>query len=145
MAVANTNARFWLATGAILAGLTVGLGAFGDHGFEKMVSESVADPVKNLGYWETASRYQMYHCLGILAVGFASAVFGSKKIYDVAASLFVVGILLFSGLLYALALTDIKILGAIVPLGGLSMIIGWALFAFGLISGGQNATENLDV
>lgn len=124
--------RIWLVTGALLAATTVGLGAYGAHGLEKLIAGAVADVPKNLGYWETANRYQMYHCLAIVAVGMASSMYQRNRLFDVAGVLFLLGIVLFSGMLYTLAVTDLKILGAIVPLGGLSLIVGWVVFAVGL-------------
>lgn len=119
--------------GAILAAMAVGLGAFGAHGLENFISGRVESPTKNVEHWVTASRYQMYHAIGILVVALAAAIFGRNRAFDVANILFVLGIGLFSGCLYGLALTDLKMLGAIVPVGGLAMIAGWLTFALGMM------------
>lgn len=127
------NARGWLIIGAMLAALAVGMGAFGAHGLEKFVAGRVENPTHSVEHWVTASRYQMYHSIGILVVAIVVAVFGGRRVFDVANTLFVLGIVLFSGCLYGLALTDLKMLGAIVPFGGLAMIAGWLTFAIGMI------------
>ncbi len=127
------NGRRWLIVGAVLAALAVGLGAFGAHGLEKFIAGRVENPTKNVEQWVTASRYQMYHSIGILLVAIVVTVFGRNRASDVANGLFVLGIVLFSGCLYVLALTDLKILGAIVPFGGLAMIAGWLTFAIGMM------------
>lgn len=123
--------RYWFLVGTLLAAISVILGAFGAHGLENALQDAVEDPQKSVANWTTATRYQMYHSIGIILVAISIATFGKKTEFTVAAICFSVGILLFSGLLYALSLTDIKILGAIVPLGGLSLIIGWVSFAVG--------------
>ena len=128
------NSNAWLVLGCWLAGLTVVLGAFGAHGLQGALEDAVEDPAKNLKNWETGSRYMMYHSIGIIIAGLGISIFGRKKSFQIAGVLFLKGIILFSGLLYTLALTDIKILGAIVPIGGLSMIIGWIVLGMGFIS-----------
>jgi uncharacterized membrane protein YgdD (TMEM256/DUF423 family) len=75
----------------------------------------------------------MYHALGILVVGLAAGLFGAERAWYIVGSLFVMGIMLFSGCLYTLSLTDLKFLGAIVPIGGLLMIAGWLTLAISLI------------
>ena len=76
---------------------------------------------KPLEWWHTATQYQMIHCV--------AALFAAKLGVRRSGWLFVVGIVVFSGSLYAMALTDIRILGAITPLGGLCFLAGWALLA----------------
>ena len=103
------------ATGA----LGVLLGAFGAHGLKDVVT----DP-HLLEVWETAARYHLLHALALCAV----AVHPGKP--RVAGILFLVGIALFSGSLYAMTLTGVRVLGAITPLGGLSFIGGWVALGF---------------
>lgn len=131
----NTNRAglFWFAIGSILAALSVVMGAFGAHGLESTIHEVSDDPAKSIGQWETASRYQMYHSIGIILVGICFATFGKRTEFTVAGVAFLFGILVFSGLLYILVLTQVKILGAIVPLGGLAMIFGWTALAVAAI------------
>ncbi|HKI55954.1 MAG TPA: DUF423 domain-containing protein [Trueperaceae bacterium] len=111
------SAAVW---GASLAGLAVVMGAFGVHSLAPLVS---AD---RLQVWETAVRFQMYHALGLLAIG------ALPRPARLAALLLVVGVIIFSGSLYLLVLTGVAVLGAITPLGGLSMIVGWVLLALSL-------------
>ena len=80
-----------------------------------------------LAVWKTAVEYQFFHSLALLAVGLLLLQQGNAALTSWAGTAFTIGILLFSGSLYALALTGIKPLGAITPIGGLSLIIGWCL------------------
>ena len=114
--------RPFLAAGAVLALLAVAAGAFGAHGLEGTI------PAGRLETFETAARYQMYHALGLLFLGLAAAGWPRRAWTGPAALLFG-GILVFSGSLYALALTGIGVFGAIAPLGGASLIAGWAWMA----------------
>jgi len=109
-----------VATGAILALLAVGAGAFAAHGLKSVLN------FYQLGIFETAARYQMYHAIALLAVGtIASRPGYSVRWLKLASLAFVLGVVLFSGSLYALALTGIGILGAVTPLGGFAFMIGW--------------------
>jgi uncharacterized membrane protein YgdD (TMEM256/DUF423 family) len=113
-----------VASGAILALLAVGAGAFAAHGLE-----TVLDGYQ-LRIFETAARYQMYHAIALLVVGaIASRPGYSARWLQLASLAFVFGIVLFSGSLYALALTGIGFLGAVTPFGGLAFILGWLALA----------------
>ena len=114
--------RTWFALGAVLAGLGVAAGAFGAHGLEGRLS---AD---DLDTYETAARYHVYHALALLAVAFAAQRFGGGLV-TVAGWLFLAGIVLFSGTLYLLALSGVKVLGAVAPLGGACLLAGWGCLA----------------
>ena len=108
---------------AALSGfLAVGLGAFGAHGLRSRLSPDM------LAVFETGVRYQMYHSLAIALVGLMLPRL-SGWLVSAAGWLFVAGILLFSGSLYALALTGVTFLGAITPIGGLAFLLGWACLA----------------
>jgi uncharacterized membrane protein YgdD (TMEM256/DUF423 family) len=109
--------------GAISAGLAVVAGAFGAHGLEKTLD------ARGLQLWETAAKYQMYHGIALVAVGIWEAVSGSSRSIKIAAWAFLIGTILFSGSLYALALSGITKLGAITPLGGVGFIVGWIALA----------------
>jgi uncharacterized membrane protein YgdD (TMEM256/DUF423 family) len=108
-----------LAAGASLAGVGVALGAFGAHGLR-----AVLNPVE-LAWWETAASYQVWHGLALLAIGVA----GSPRL-RVAAWLIGSGAVIFSGTLYLMALTEMRWLGAVTPIGGVLMIGGWAVLAW---------------
>jgi uncharacterized membrane protein YgdD (TMEM256/DUF423 family) len=110
-----------------MAGLGVAAGAFGAHALKQRLPEDL------LAVFETAVRYQMYHALGLLAVAFAINRWPEGN-FQVAGWLLLLGIILFSGSLYALCLTGIRVLGAITPFGGLCFLAGWALLAWGVWS-----------
>jgi uncharacterized membrane protein YgdD (TMEM256/DUF423 family) len=121
--------RIWVFIGAISGGLSVITGAFGAHALRERLT------VRELEVYQTACHYQITHALALVALGVfagqlaqngANAALGSVNFAGWA---FTIGTILFSGSLYALALTDIKILGAITPLGGVGFILGWGAFA----------------
>ncbi|HET7321773.1 MAG TPA: DUF423 domain-containing protein [Longimicrobiaceae bacterium] len=119
---------FW-SLGCIFAFLAVAAGAFGAHALRARV------PADLLAVYETGARYQMYHALALLAVAWALTRWpGSPAVW--AGWLFVAGIVLFSGSLYLLAITGVRWLGAITPLGGLAFLAGWLLLAWSGWRGG---------
>ena len=101
--------------------LAVALGAFGAHGLKGTLAAHGTAAI-----WETASLYHLIHAVALLAIAMSARVV-SRWI----PILFVAGIAVFSGTLYVLAVTGLKWLGAITPLGGLCFLIGWAWLAFG--------------
>ena len=114
--------RLFFGIGAVSALISVAAGAFGAHALRPRLTPEL------LAVFETAARYQMYHALGLLAV--ASAITRWPGALAVRAGwLFVVGTVLFSGSLYALALTGVSWLGAITPLGGVALLAGWICLA----------------
>ena len=114
--------RTFLLLGALAGFIGVAVGAFGAHGLRTRLSAEM------LAVFETGVRYQMYHALAILIVALAAARLDGWLI-RAAGWLFTVGIVLFSGSLYALALSGITILGAVTPIGGLAFLAGWACLA----------------
>lgn len=110
--------RFVLLADAFLAGTGVALGAFGAHGLR-----DVLGPQK-LGGWNTAVQYQMWHAVALVALAAALPRAG------VPATLLTLGVLLFSGSLYGMALTGARWLGPVMPIGGLLMIAGWIVVAW---------------
>ena len=114
--------RTFLMSGALLAGLAVAAGAFGAHLLERSLTPD------RLATYETAVRYQMYHALGLLAVGWAVARRASRLV-TWSGYLLLAGTLLFCGSLYVLVLADLPILGAVAPVGGVALIAGWLLLA----------------
>ncbi len=115
--------RFFLGVGALSAGLSVAAGAFGAHGLRAHVAPEM------LAVFETGARYQMYHALALIAVAWVAGRDAARSV-RVAGVAFVVGTLLFSGSLYLLALTGIRWLGAITPLGGVAFLVGWGCLAW---------------
>lgn len=108
--------------GALVAGLAVAAGAFGAHALRSRI-----DP-EMLAVFETAARYQMYHGLALIAAAWVSDRWPGP-LARAAGWCFLLGVVLFSGSLYALALSGIRILGAVTPLGGLAFMTGWACLA----------------
>ncbi len=115
--------KAWLAIAAINGLISVAAGAFGAHGLANRLSE------KDLAIFETGARYQMYHTVALIAVAWVAAQSPSATI-RLAGWSFLVGIVLFSGSLYALTLTGVRGLGAITPIGGTAFLIGWGLLAY---------------
>jgi uncharacterized membrane protein YgdD (TMEM256/DUF423 family) len=117
--------QIFLSLAAIFGGLSVAAGAFASHALRERLSE------RSLLIFETGARYQMYHALALLAVAILLLRIESPPPSLVASGwLFIIGIAIFSGSLYALSLTDVKYLGAITPLGGAAFIAGWCALAF---------------
>jgi uncharacterized membrane protein YgdD (TMEM256/DUF423 family) len=118
-------ARIFLSMAAIFAGLAVAVGAFGSHALREKLSD------RSLEIFETGVRYQMYHALALLVVALLiSQTDKPSTALVVTGWLFIAGIIIFSGSLYALSLTGIKYLGAITPLGGVAFIAAWLILAF---------------
>lgn len=114
--------RVFFALGAVSGFISVAAGAFAAHALRSRLTPEY------LAVFETAARYQMYHALALLAVAWATTR-GSGSTAQWAGWLFVVGTVLFSGSLYALALTGTRWLGAITPLGGVAFLAGWLCLA----------------
>jgi uncharacterized membrane protein YgdD (TMEM256/DUF423 family) len=115
--------RTFLLIGAVLGFLGVSFGAFGAHALRSRLTADM------LAVFETAVRYQMYHVFAILIVAAAIGHLGNARMLVSAGWCFTAGIVLFSGSLYALALTGTSALGAITPFGGLLFLAGWAFLA----------------
>lgn len=109
-----------IAHGALHAFFAVAAGAFGAHGLKNAID------AYSLGIWETAAQYQLAHGMALVLLGIFEKQTQKQKATH---ALFGVGIFLFSGSLYVLALSGVKQLGMITPLGGLCFLVGWLLFA----------------
>ena len=122
--------KIFLFIGSILAGLSVAGGAFASHALKDRLSD------RFLEIFETGTKYQMYHALALILVALLLNSQENTPITMVGTGYaFIIGILIFSGSLYALSLTGIKWLGAIAPIGGAALIIGWlslAIAAWGI-------------
>jgi len=123
----NSLTRKSITTGALLGALAVALGAFGTHGLQ---------PRLELHYFEvfeTAVRYQMYHAIALIMFGLVSAI---KPLPNIIYTLFLFGVVVFSATLYGIVISSLtsqnswKLLGAITPIGGASLILAWSLFAY---------------
>lgn len=116
----SQSTRTFTTIAAVLGFLAVAIGAFGAH-----VLKATLTPDRRAIY-ETGVQYHLAHTLAILAVAVLAGVLGDSKPLRAAGWLFTVGIVLFSGSLYALAISGVKVLGAITPIGGLCFLAGWA-------------------
>lgn len=114
--------RLFLALGGASGFIAVAAGAFGAHALKEKLSPEL------LQTFETGARYQMYHAVALCLVGLGFARAPSPM--AAAGWSFVAGTVLFSGSLYALALSGVKVLGAVTPFGGLAFLAGWALLAW---------------
>lgn len=114
--------------GALLAGLAVAMGAFGAHGLKARLTE------QQLGWWHTAASYHLAHALALFALGLFLRVAPPSRPRATTAALwlFLIGFFLFSGSLYAMALTDVRALGAVTPFGGTSWLVAWGLLGWAL-------------
>lgn len=101
----------------------VGAGAFGAHGLKQMISTDL------LAVWQTGVLYHLVHSLGLFIVALLAARYGSS-LFSTAGIIMFVGIVLFSGSLYILALTGIRWMGAITPIGGVAFLVAWGLVAW---------------
>ncbi|WP_348674987.1 DUF423 domain-containing protein [uncultured Abyssibacter sp.] len=108
----------WLPLSALYGFLGVALGAFGAHALRQRLEPDM------LRVWETAVNYQFWHALALLGIGVLMLRHASGWL-NASGLLFALGVLLFSGSLYALALSGIRVLGAITPIGGVLMLAGW--------------------
>jgi len=109
----------------------VGTGAFGAHGLRAHVGPEL------LGVWQTAVLYQLVHALGLLGLA-ALAPRLHHKLASSSALFLLAGIVIFSGSLYALVLSGVRMLGAITPIGGVSFMVGWLLLALAAARGNWN-------
>ena len=118
-----------LLTAAVLGGLSVGIGAFGAHALRATLEAG-----GRLETFETAVKYQFYHTLALLAIGILMYHLPNKQLGYAAISM-VVGIVIFSGSLYVLCLTGVRWWGAVTPLGGVALMVGWGLLFLGIYRG----------
>ena len=121
--------RAFLAIAAVLGGTSVAAGAFGSHALKSRLSD------RALEIFDIGTRYQMYHALALLLVALLLLQSAATQSLLIAAGIaFIVGVLIFSGSLYALSLTGVTWLGAIAPLGGVALMVGWGCLAIAAIS-----------
>jgi len=123
----TTGARLFLVAGGLAALLAVALGAFGAHALKSRL------PTEMLAAWHTGVEYQVYHALGLLAVGLLATQVPDSALLKVSGWLMLAGIGLFSGSLYVLALSGSTWLGAITPVGGAAFLVAWSLFVAAVI------------
>ncbi|MFK2825666.1 DUF423 domain-containing protein [Bacillus sp. B190/17] len=113
--------KLFIILGAINAFLSVALGAFGAHGLEGKVEPRYLD------IWKTGVHYQMFHAAGMILVGILIGQVQVSSLLNWSGWMMLVGTIIFSGSLYALTLSGVKVLGAITPIGGVAFLAGWVL------------------
>jgi uncharacterized membrane protein YgdD (TMEM256/DUF423 family) len=118
--------KWLLCTGALLACIAVVIGSFGSHYFKGKLDDY------SLQVYEVGVKYQFYHSLGILFIALTS-IFFTSLLVKLSAILMIIGVTIFSGSLYTLAITGVKTWGAITPIGGLFFIISWVIFVIGVL------------
>ena len=123
----TTSARLFLASGGFAALAAVALGAFGAHALKTRLSAEM------LAVWHTGVEYHAYHALGLLAVGLVAGQLPESTLLKWSGWLMLAGIVLFSGSLYALALSGERWLGAITPIGGMAFLAAWGLFVIAVL------------
>ncbi len=128
------STAFWLRVGAVWGFLAISMGAFGAHGLEDRFAALGGLPgglsaERLKANFNTAAQYHMYCALAILAVGILAQFGRGGAALQAAGWLFVIGSLIFSGSLYILAVTGVRWLGAITPIGGVAMIAAWVALA----------------
>ena len=120
-----------LIAGAVLGLLAVALGAFGAHALKPYLEET-----GRLDTFETAVKYHFYHALALFVLSVLMR-WEEHRLLKIAALLFLLGVIIFSGSLYALCMTNVGILGAVTPIGGVLLIAGWGfLIYFGIKKAG---------
>lgn len=125
--IKKMNQQATLASGAFAAALAVGVGAFGAHALKETLQAS-----GNTLIFEVAVRYQFYHAFALLFNGLFMQIFKSRRL-RVASWLFVLGIIFFSGSLYVLSLSGVRVMGAVTPVGGVLFILGWIFMLLGIL------------
>jgi uncharacterized membrane protein YgdD (TMEM256/DUF423 family) len=126
--------RKLMAWGALLAMLAVGVGAFGAHLLKSVISEEY------MKVYETGVQYHLVHALGVILIALAVGQWGESTRLRWAGRLLIAGTILFSGSLYVLSISGIKVLGAITPIGGVCFIAGWLCLALEAFSRSKEAS-----
>ena len=120
-----------LIAGAVLAFLGVALGAFGAHALKARLAADM------LAVYQTGVQYHLAHALGIVLIGILVQLLPESKWLPVAGWTMVAGVVMFSGSLYALSVTGMRMLGAITPLGGIALLAAWLMVAIGVAKAGN--------
>jgi uncharacterized membrane protein YgdD (TMEM256/DUF423 family) len=123
----NANAQQLVVTGAVLAFLGVGLGAFGAHALKARLAADM------LAVYQTGVQYHLWHALGVVLIGILVQLLPASKWLPIAGWTMVAGMAIFSGSLYALSISGVRVLGAITPIGGVALLAAWLLLAYGVL------------
>ena len=120
--------KLFLVLGSITGALSVMIGAFGAHALKQHL-----ESINRTAVFETAVKYQFYHALALLLLGLLALKLENNRMLDYAGYAFVAGIIIFSGSLYILCLTNVGKWGAVTPIGGLALIAGWVFMLWGIL------------
>jgi uncharacterized membrane protein YgdD (TMEM256/DUF423 family) len=131
--------RILLLASAANGFLAVALGAFGAHGLKTRLAD-LPDVARRLAWWDTAAHYHLTHALAIALLALACGHVPQRWVGRAGVAM-LVGIALFSGSLYAMTLTGITALGAVTPLGGLGLLVGWLMFGIGAVRAAPAASR----
>ncbi|MFO1312244.1 MAG: DUF423 domain-containing protein [Burkholderiales bacterium] len=123
------TARLTLTVASVAMFLAVALGAFGAHALKARLSPDMS------AVWQTAVQYHAWHALALFGLGLLMLHWPERLGLGLAAWLLLAGVVLFSGSLYALALTGVRGLGAVTPIGGVAFLAGWAVLAWAVARG----------
>ncbi|MBL8523626.1 MAG: DUF423 domain-containing protein [Betaproteobacteria bacterium] len=126
----NANAQQLIGSGAVLAFLGVALGAFGAHALKAKLAADM------LAVYQTGVQYHLWHALGVVLIGIVAQLLPASKWMPIAGWTMVAGVVVFSGSLYALAISGVRVLGAITPIGGVALLAAWLLLSYGVIKAG---------
>lgn len=129
----NAQSQPIIIAGAVLAFLGVALGAFGAHALKTRLAADM------LTVYQTGVQYHLVHALGIVLIGILVQMLPATKWLPIAGWMMVAGVIIFSGSLYALSVTGVRILGAITPLGGIALLAAWVLVGIGVAKAGPVA------
>jgi uncharacterized membrane protein YgdD (TMEM256/DUF423 family) len=127
----NTNAQHLISVGAILAFLGVALGAFGAHALKARLAADM------MAIYQTGVQYHLWHALGVILIGVLAQLMPASKWMPLAGWAMIVGVAIFSGSLYALSLSGVRVLGAVTPVGGVLLLAAWAMLAYGAMQRNQ--------
>jgi len=128
------NGRIWIFIGSVSAALAVGMGAWGAHGLESLLTKrfpanELDDIAKRLANWKTGTEYQMVYSLGLILIGTLIGITQRSRWLWISAGLMLMGIVFFSGMLYGGALFDVKWMVHVLPVGGVSLVAAWVVLA----------------
>lgn len=123
----NASAQQLVSAGAILAFFGVALGAFGAHALKAKLAADM------LAVYQTGVQYHLWHALGVVLIGVLAQLLPASKWIPVAGWTMVAGIVIFSGSLYALSISGVRVLGAITPIGGVALLAAWLMLMYGVI------------
>jgi uncharacterized membrane protein YgdD (TMEM256/DUF423 family) len=116
--------RHLITAGAVLAFTAVGLGAFGAHALKAQLSADM------LAVYQTGVQYHLPHAIAVVLIGVLAQQMPEVRLLPIAGWVMCAGVVIFSGSLYALSVSGIRILGAITPIGGVALLVAWAMVAY---------------